>query len=232
MLVKRLLSPIVAAIRRRTGSINTVRFIYGPEGKTTLYPAVEISTDCFFEGNNFVHGPTILRNTSIGSYSYIGGNCKIGNTNIGRFCSIASEVVIGLGKHPTSGFVSTHPVFYSPDNKGFPVCFSKQKLFKEFDEIEIGNDVWIGYRAIISDGVKIGSGAIIAAGSVVTHDVEPYSIVGGIPARHIRYRFDNDTIDGLLKMKWWDKDISWIRANADKFKDVNVFTKTFTTNQI
>lgn len=89
--------------------------------------------------------------------------------------------------------------------------------------VEIGNDVWIGSHVLIMDGVKIGDGAIIAAGAVVTKDVEPYSIVGGVPARHIRYRFSEEQIKKLLQLKWWEKDFGWIKEHYRDFRNINEF---------
>jgi len=86
---------------------------------------------------------------------------------------------------------------------------------------KIGHDVWIGANAVIMRGVKIGNGAVIAAGAIVNKDVEPYSIVGGVPARHLKYRFDKETIERLLKSEWWNLDISnFIGIDAS---DPNVF---------
>src|SRR5688572_19360014 len=116
-------------------------------------------------------------NTQIGSYTYLSGFNLVVNSKIGKFCSIGMFVSICPGKHPTNTFVSTSPVFYSLNKP----TFSEKQAFDESGEVEIGNDVWIGSNSIILDGVKIGHGAIVAAGSVVNKDVEPYSIVGGVP---------------------------------------------------
>jgi acetyltransferase-like isoleucine patch superfamily enzyme len=220
--IRKILSPFVGALRRWTGSLNTTRLLQGPAGPVTLYPTADAAPDCTFGGCNVIHGGTTLVKTHMGRYTYICGNCRFGSTTIGSFCSIAGEVVAGLGKHPT-GFVSTHPVFFSPNNGGFPISFAKEKLFLEGAPVVIGNDVWIGYRAIILDGVTIGDGAVVAAGAVVTKAVEPYSIVAGVPAKHLRYRFPPETIKELLKIKWWDRDIGWIKEHAREFADIDQF---------
>ncbi len=137
----------------------------------------------------------------MGRYSYMGKNNSVAATTIGSFCSIASYCSIGGGAHPLNT-VSTSPVFYEGKN-GFNKHFSS--IFVEKNKaIEIGNDVWIGEAVFIKDGVKIGTGAVIGAHSVVTKDVPPYAIVAGTPAKVIRYRFDEETIQRLLDSKWWE----------------------------
>jgi acetyltransferase-like isoleucine patch superfamily enzyme len=133
---------------------------------------------------------------------------------IGKFCSIAHEVVIQLGGNHRIDRVSTYPF------RGFPSDWPEAKFLPADDvygmskgDVIIGNDVWIGYGALILSGVKIGDGAVIGAGAVITKDVEPYSIVTGNPARLIRKRFDDDTIRKLLEIKWWDWPMEKIRAN-------------------
>lgn len=209
-------------MRRKTGSIRTTRVLEAPAGPVTLYPMAEAGPECTFGGCNYVHGGTTLAKTQVGRYTYIGGNCRFGSTTIGSFCSIAGEVIAGLGKHPTN-LVSTHPVFYSPNNGGFPLCFTKEKLVQEGSPIRIGHDVWIGYRAMILDGVTVGDGAVVAAGAVVSKDVAPYAIVGGVAAKVIRYRFPPDVIAELLRIRWWDRDIEWIKAHAPEFMNLAKF---------
>jgi len=152
----------------------------------------------------------ILTSTRIGAYTYFRGGTISSLAGIGRFCSVAPGIEVGPGNHPTN-FLSTHPFQYGASAFGF------WPEFKNFDSFGltvpadvakkppvIGNDVWIGARVFIARGVNIGDGAIIAAGSTVTKDVLPYEIVGGAPARHIRFRFGEDIINELLELKWWD----------------------------
>lgn len=149
-------------------------------------------------------------NCRIGRYSFMRGGSL--SAQIGSFCSIATDVHIGDGEHPTN-WLSSHPFQYGKSSfetwselDGFSVCklpLSVSKLAPV-----IGNDVWIGAGATILRGVNIGDGAIIAAGAVVTKDVEPYSIVGGVPAKHIKYRFTEHIIERLVQLQWWNMAIS------------------------
>ena len=170
--------------------------------------------------NNFLGENVSLINSTIGDYSYINSNSKVTNTIIGKFCSIGPNVQIVLGSHP-SNFVSTHPIFYA-NNKPFET-FSDGIYFKEYEGVVIGNDVWIAEGVLIPGGITIGDGAIITARAVVTKDVEPYSIVGGIPAKHIKYRFDAETINRISHSKWWDWEEKKLRENYRNFHDFEHF---------
>ena len=152
--------------------------------------------------NNIVYDHTLLLNTVVGDYTYIGGNNKIQNAVIGKFCSIGPEVRIGLGIHPHH-LKSTYPGFYT-NSEYYRVEKQYDFTGEEYKQVEIGHDVWIGARATILDGVKIGDGAVIAAGAVVTKDVPSYAIVGGVPAKVIKYRFDENRVKELLVEQWWN----------------------------
>lgn len=146
---------------------------------------------------------------SIGRGSYGGPNLYWNEgdfshkLSIGAYCSIADDVGIFVGRHGrhTVDYVSTYPlgmVYGDPGRR------SPSKVINGNLGVQIGNDVWIGRGAFIMAGVSIGDGAVVAARALVNKDVEPYSIVGGIPAEHIKYRFDKDTIQKLMRIKWWD----------------------------
>lgn len=153
--------------------------------------------------NSVVFSNTVLINSTLDDYSYIQKNSEIINSEIGKFCSIASNVTIGLANHPTD-LLSTSPVFYD-NTQPLPYFLTNEKLAGEFSsKTFIASDVWIGQSVMIKAGISIGVGAVIGAGAVVTKDVAPYSIVAGVPAKHIRYRFDKNSIDKLLESKWWD----------------------------
>ena len=178
-----------------------------------------------FEGFNKI-GEFAFFKGEIGKYSYVGEHSIVVG-KIGKYTSIAANVVFLTKTHPTSCFVSTSPVFYSLKKQvGF--TFAKKQYFNEepsyHDDscsIIVGNDVYIGYGATIIGPVKIGDGSIICSNAVVTKDVEPYSIVGGVPAKTIRKRFDDNQIEFLMNDKWWDKDEKWINNNSDLFISIN-----------
>lgn len=189
-----------------------------------------------FEGKNSVADGTKLLNCKVGYGSYINKCTSLSFVKIGRFCSIADSVCTSLGNHPIN-YVSTHPSFYYNTEKQIGwTLYKGEPLFKEIYkfpkgenlyQVVIGNDVWIGSHVLIMGGIKIGDGAIIAAGAVVTKDVEPYSVVGGVPAKLIKMRFPEEQIDQLLKIKWWDRSISDIESNINAFIDINRFINTY-----
>lgn len=189
-----------------------------------ISPLAVFDGDCEFEDHIHVDRLSILHNCKIGRYTYITTGCEISNCKIGRFCSVAGGVKIGLGKHPVD-HVSTSPVFYSSNNR-LRSCFYEDSSVEEKSDVCIGNDVWIGTNAIIVNDVKIGDGAVIAAGAVVTKDVPPYSIVGGVPAKVIRSRFPEETVEKLLELKWWNSDDEQLKKMAADFSDVEKFLKS------
>nr|WP_295255861.1 CatB-related O-acetyltransferase [uncultured Blautia sp.] len=146
---------------------------------------------------------------SIDDYSYINSG-YLYNCVIGKYCSIGQNVSLGPGEHYVN-HLSTFPISN--------LVLGKKDLteFKASLPAMIGNDVWIGNNAVILQGIKVGDGAIVAAGAVVTKDVEPYSIVGGVPARVIKKRFDEVTIQKLMDLAWWKRGEEWIRSNRDLF---------------
>lgn len=125
--------------------------------------------------------------------------------------------------------ISTHPAFYA-NNKPFKT-FSDKMYFDEYKEINIGNDVLIGEDALILGGVKIGDGAIITSRAVVTKDVPPYAIIGGVPAKLIKYRFDEKIIKQLIEIKWWDKELDWLKKNYLTFHNPKEFVNLYGTKE-
>lgn len=211
---------------------NIIRIKAGASKTTNIRIKTKI-VNCKFDGYNVIDRGTSLQNTHVGFASVMGPQCKFAYTEIGKYCSIAPNVRVVIGTHPSSKFVSTCPVFYST-RPGRGIGFAQKNLFEEFEflddekiSVKIGNDVWIGANATILQGLTIGDGAIIAAGAVVTRNVEPFEIVGGVPAKTIRYRFDSDQIKIIQQSKWWDKDIDWLEQNAQIFADIVDFVDYF-----
>lgn len=179
--------------------------------------AIQNSTvDC----NAAIGSGSQVYNSSIDRFSYCGYDCKLINCKIGAFCSIADEVVVGGANHPMN-WVSTSPVFYRDKSN---VC-KKFSSFNRPDDslIVIGNDVWIGYRAMIVSGVNVGDGAVIGMGSVVTKDIGPYEIWAGNPAKFIRKRFPDEVIDKLVLSKWWSLSEERITDVAKFIRDPEAF---------
>lgn len=193
------------------------RFLY--LGKIVYFTlATDLSICSRMEGANRIGSESSFSGT-LGYASYIGMNCNI-CADIGRYCSIASRVNVVNGKHPSRGWATTHPAFFSTSKQCGMTYVTENRFDENMGKVVIGNDVWIGESALLLGGITIGDGAIIAAGAVVTKDVAPYSIVGGVPAREIRKRFNDDIIQRLLDAKWWDKPEAWLRDHADCFDDV------------
>ncbi len=166
-------------------------------------------------------GSEVSSSVKIGDYSYISGpRSFVGSANIGKFCSIARETTIGVSDH-NYRWVTTHPIIIDPE---YGIVKDPVEEPQKPAPI-IGNDVWVGMGAFIMRGVSIGDGAVVAANSVVTRDVAPYSIVGGNPARHIKFRFPPEIVAALLEIRWWDWSDEKIRKNRENFRVVEAFVR-------
>lgn len=189
--------------------------------ESVLYFGAEVDKSSVLGKNSVVFANTVLINSTLGAYSYIQKNSEVVNTEIGKFCSIASTVSIGLANHPTN-LLSTSPAFYD-NSQPLPYFFTQKKYEAELSvKTIIDADVWIGQGAMLKAGVNVGVGAVIGAGAIVTKDVEPYSIVAGVPARHVKYRFDKELREGLIASTWWelnDKELTKLMAYFDKPSD-------------
>lgn len=154
-------------------------------------------------------GCIVASDVEIGDYSYVNSGSSLENCSIGKFVSISSGVYISPWEHPLYG-LTTHPIGYS-----------QKFINRKRNRTVIGNDVLISLNVIILEGVTIGDGAVIGAGAVVKHNVEPYEVVGGIPARHIRFRFDDETRRKIKKLEWWDLDKDSIIELIKRFENSN-----------
>lgn len=157
--------------------------------------------NCIIDKTSKVYEKSELQNVKLGKYSYIGKSCVVSDTEIGNFCSIAGYSQIGGGMHPIN-MVSSSPCF--TEGKSAVGENFANIPFATSSRVVIGNDVWIGAGCYIKGGVHIGNGAVIGAHSVVTHDVEPFTIVAGVPAKPIRKRFDDEITEKLQELEWWN----------------------------
>lgn len=154
-----------------------------------------------FENNVVINRRSYINDSSIGCYTYTGINTTINWSSIGRFCSLARNVDVGGFDHDYKK-ITTMPAFRFAQIINGGGKLEKKK--KELDKCVVGNDVWIASGAIILHKVSIGDGAVVGGGAVVTHDVPPYAIVAGVPAKIIGYRCDETLIPELLSIKWWN----------------------------
>lgn len=201
------------------------RFLAEPEiprGKTVGYALVRSQKAGLTAGEHSrVNYPCNIIDVSLGDWSYIAPNSNISNCSIGKFCSIGPNFCCGLGMHPTQG-LSTSPMFYSTAGQnGMSLC--SEPKYRESEHTAIGNDVFVGANVTVLDGVTIGDGAVIGAGAVVTADIPPYAVAVGVPARVVKYRFPEETVESLLARKWWDGNMEELKKVEDCFYDVEKF---------
>ena len=181
--------------------------------------------DLGLEGYNQIFQNTFFKG-SLGFGSYISGNCRL-SADIGRFTSIGPWVMSNSGRHAyLDPYVTTSPLFFSLRNK--KMTFAKKQVFEEFSfydvqrkiDVRIGSDCWIGENVFFVGGVEVNDGAVVLAHAVVTKNVPPYAIVGGIPAKILRYRYNQETIDFLQRVKWWNNSKEWFEINWELLNDI------------
>lgn len=191
----------------------TIKFLISKLFLKLQIPSIKNSV---ISKNTYIGEKSLVYNSILNEYSYIGPNTSVVDVEIGKFCSIAGNCSIGMAQHDKS-FATTSPVFFSGRN-----CLNINfgEMVSQTNKMTIiGNDVWIGTNALIKSGIRIGDGAIIGMGSVVTKNVPPYSIVAGVPARIISMRFDNSLCDRMLNSEWWNLDHKILKKAAHKINN-------------
>lgn len=194
------------------------------KGKTIGYSLVRSEKYNVIMGKyTKVYPPFFLHNVKLGDYTVVAFNVHAANVTVGKCCSIGPSFCCGLGLHPTGG-VSTSAMFYSP-SKLNGMTLTKEKKYDEEKATIIGNDVYIGANVMVLDGVHIADGAVIGAGAVVTDDIPPYAVAVGVPAKVVKYRFDEPTIKALLEKQWWNGTMEELKKVERHFWDIETFLK-------
>lgn len=188
---------------------------------TWIEPSVRMR-ECTIGAQCEVLANSALEYSALGDFSYIGEYCVVADAHIGKFVAIANNVRIGAPNHPmdrpSQHRITYCPEYYSADAVRDHDFFAHRRA----EVVRIGNDVWIGHGAIVLPGVTIGDGAVIAAGAIVTKDVAPYTIVGGVPAKTIRLRFSPLVARQLQQIAWWDWPLALIIERLADFQDDNI----------
>ncbi|MDQ6433489.1 DapH/DapD/GlmU-related protein [Mesorhizobium sp. LHD-90] len=173
------------------------------DSEPRIHPTAELKS-CRLGRYAAIGERVVLREVSVGDFSYFERHAEAIYTSIGKFCSIAANTRINALEHPVER-ITQHKLSYRPNEYfrylGVDEEFRKRRQGKQ---VTIGHDVWIGHGAVVMPGVSIGNGAVVGANAVVTHDVEPFTIVAGIPARVLRRRFTDATCRRIEKLAWWD----------------------------
>ena len=182
-----------------------------------------ISANVDVDKTAYIYRGVKAKRAVIGAHTYIAANTDVENAEIGKFCSIADHCRIGMSGHSLQ-YISTSPIFTQTRN-ALQEKWVAEDIFEHKSEEErviLGHDVWVGSHVLIKGGVRVGNGACIAAGAVVVKDVPPYAIVGGVPAKIIRYRFPQETIDKLEEIQWWNLPKETLMQNIHLFQKEDV----------
>jgi phosphonate metabolism protein (transferase hexapeptide repeat family) len=187
----------------------------------SISPLIDASADvrdCSFGAYTEVGPRTTLLEVALGDYSYVVNDSDIAYASIGKFCSIAAMTRINPGNHPMWRASQSHFTYRA--SAYFPGEGDDTEFFawRRQQHVRIGHDVWIGHGAVVLPGRNIGTGAVVAAGAIVTKDVPDYTVVAGNPAHVIRARFSDDIAGRMKRLAWWDWDHETLRTALPDFR--------------
>ncbi|MBV9979425.1 chloramphenicol acetyltransferase [Bradyrhizobium sp.] len=187
----------------------------------TIDPSAKLK-DATLGAYTEVGARTLLHEVEMGDYSYVVNDSQIAYTTIGKFCSIAAMARINPGNHPMHRASQAHFTYRA--SAYFPGESDEAEFFawRGSHHVDIGNDIWIGHGAVVLPGRNIGTGAVVAAGAIVTKGVPAYTIVAGNPARPIRRRFADEIAERLMRLAWWDWDHEMLHSALPDFRKLSV----------
>lgn len=183
--------------------------------------------NCIFGAYVELGDHCIVEETDLGDYTYLFGANDVIFARLGKFNSIATGARINPVNHPMRERAAAHHLTYRAAHYGLGEDDPSIIQWRRGLKVLTGNDVWIGHNAVIMGGVTLGDGAVVGAGAVVTHNVAPYEIVGGVPAQHIGWRYDSDTISALLRIRWWDWNREQLEQRLLDLNDVSALVRKY-----
>jgi len=191
-------------------------------GEPLIHPTCVVN-DCIFGAYVELGDHCIANETEFGDYTYLFGQNDVTYAKLGKFNSIATGVRINPVQHPAKERAAAHHFTYRCFHYGFGPDDERIIEWRRENRVTTGHDVWIGHNAVVMGDVTVGHGAVIAAGAVVTHDVQPYEIVGGVPAKHIGWRYERELIEAFLRIRWWDWSHEQLKERLKDFDDAAQF---------
>ncbi len=196
-------------------------------GKEPLIHPTSVVKNCRLGAYTELGDHCVLEETELGDYSYCFGQNDVIYARLGKFNSIATGVRINPVQHPAKLRAAAHHFTYRCSHYGFGADDNSLIEWRRQNRVVTGHDVWLGHNAVIMGGVTIGDGAVVGAGAVVTHDVAPYEIVGGVPARHIGWRYSEEIIAAMERIRWWEWSHEELNARLWDFDDVTAFCQKY-----
>lgn len=198
-------------------------------GAANIHPTATVNEHSTLGDHSYVGPYCDVVNSTCGRFTFLYGDIRVAEAEIAGFASIAKNARIGAEEHPFRERVTSHNfTYFTHSMYGMAPADDVEYLSRRHGKGPVlGYDVWVGHGAVIMAGVHIGDGAVIGANAVVTHDVEPYQIVAGVPARPMGWRFDRETIAALERIRWWDWTDEELKERMDELKDVPSFLKKY-----